>query len=63
MIQEAYDMGQRHFGENYVEEIEIKAPILPADIKWHFVGHLQTNKVNKVVVPNLWCIETVDSIK
>ena len=63
MVQEAYDAGQRHFGENYVDEIAEKSPVLPQDIKWHFVGHLQSNKVNKVIVPNLWCIETVDSIK
>ena len=63
MIQEAYDIGQRHFGENYVEEIEKKAPLLPDDIKWHFIGHLQSNKINKVMVKNLYCIQTIDSEK
>ncbi|XP_045475570.1 pyridoxal phosphate homeostasis protein [Harmonia axyridis] len=68
-IIEAYEAGQRHFGENYVQELEEKAynkQILEKckEIKWHFIGHLQGNKVNKVVnVPNLYIIETVDSQK
>jgi uncharacterized pyridoxal phosphate-containing UPF0001 family protein len=53
MIQDAYDVGQRDFGENYVHEIETKAPLLPPDINWHFIGHLQSNKISKVMVPNL----------
>lgn len=62
-------IGQRHFGENYVQELEEKghsALIVEncKDIKWHFIGHLQSNKVNKVLaVPNLFMIETVDSKK
>jgi pyridoxal phosphate enzyme (YggS family) len=63
IIQEAYDGGQRDFGENYVHEIEAKAPLLPQDINWHFIGHLQSNKISKVMVDNLHCIQTVDSQK
>ncbi|CAF0809523.1 unnamed protein product [Brachionus calyciflorus] len=65
----AYKAGQRHFGENYVQELEEKAQseqikIECPDIKWHFIGHLQSNKAKKVaVLPNLYVIETVDSIK
>lgn len=44
-LKEAYDAGQRVFGENYVQELVEKAPVLPQDIQWHFIGHLQTNKV------------------
>lgn len=68
-IIEAYEAGQRHFGENYVQELEEKAnnpQILEKckDIRWHFIGHLQSNKVNKVLpLPNLYLIETVDSKK
>ncbi len=67
-IKTAYDAGQRHFGENYVNELIEKSthPILLAttDIKWHFIGHLQTNKCNKLVkIPNLWMVETIDSTK
>ncbi|KAL3268166.1 hypothetical protein HHI36_007293 [Cryptolaemus montrouzieri] len=68
-IIEAYEEGQRHFGENYVQELEEKANnslILESckDIKWHFIGHLQGNKVNKVIsIPNLYIVETVDSKK
>ncbi|ALC47546.1 CG1983 [Drosophila busckii] len=66
---EAYKAGQRHFGENYVQELVEKSQhpdILAqcADIKWHFIGHLQGNKVNKVLkLPNLHMIQTVDSEK
>lgn len=56
-----------HFGENYVHEIVQKSKELNnyQDIKWHFIGHLQSNKVNTLVegVPNLWCVETVDREK
>jgi uncharacterized pyridoxal phosphate-containing UPF0001 family protein len=45
LLQIAYDCGHRVFGENYVQELLEKAPQLPADIEWHFIGHLQTNKV------------------
>lgn len=68
-IRAVYDCGQKHFGENYVQELIEKAnsPLLlvaAADIRWHFIGHLQTNKCNKLVmIPNLWMVETVDSIK
>ncbi|XP_078421518.1 pyridoxal phosphate homeostasis protein isoform X1 [Cetorhinus maximus] len=66
---EAYRHGQRHFGENYVQELVEKASdsqILSTcpDIKWHFIGHLQKNNVNKLLgTPNLFMIETIDSIK
>ena len=65
ILQEAYDAGQRHFGENYVQEITGKAPLLPSDIRWHFIGHLQSNKVKPLIesVPNLWCVEGVSSTK
>ncbi|XP_055385159.1 pyridoxal phosphate homeostasis protein [Condylostylus longicornis] len=69
MIIDAYSVNQKHFGENYVQELEEKGfneHILQKcpDIKWHFIGHLQTNKINKVLkVPNLYMIETVDSEK
>lgn len=64
-LQEAYDAGQRVFGENYVQEMLEKAPLLPKDISWHFIGHLQSNKVKAVLegVPNLAMVETVDTIK
>lgn len=56
----AYSVGQRRFGENRPLEMEAKAKVLPADIEWHFIGHLQTNKV-KNVVPYAALIESVDS--
>ncbi len=59
---EAYDAGQRIFGENYVQELCSKQPLLPADIEWHLIGHLQTNKV-KYVAPFVTCIQSVDSEK
>lgn len=65
MLQEAYDAGQRVFGENYVQELLEKAPQLPGDISWHFIGHLQSNKAKTIVksIPNLQAVETVDSVK
>ena len=48
-LQYAYDAGQRDFGENYVQEIVEKAPKLPSDIAWHFIGHLQSNKVKELI--------------
>eukprot|EP00300_Choanocystis_sp_HF-7_P012899 c18081_g1_i1.p1 GENE.c18081_g1_i1~~c18081_g1_i1.p1 ORF type:complete len:226 (-),score=43.54 c18081_g1_i1:144-821(-) len=64
LVRECYDAGQIHFGENYVQEIVDKAPHLPTDIKWHFIGHVQTNKCKKLVqIPNLWMVESVDSTK
>jgi pyridoxal phosphate enzyme (YggS family) len=59
-IQGYYDMGQRDFGENYVQEFVEKVPALPADIRWHFIGHLQRNKV-KLVIPHVYLIHGVDS--
>jgi hypothetical protein len=63
-IKALYDVGQRHFGENYFQELETKASALPADIKWHFIGHLQSSKASKLVkaVSNL-TVESVDSMK
>ena len=61
-IQEMYDLGQRHFGENYVQELVEKQSLLPADIHWHYIGHLQTNKV-KYIAPFVYMIHAVDSFK
>jgi len=61
-IMEAYNAGQRDFGENYVQELTGKAGELPADIRWHFIGHLQTNKV-KYIAPFVHLIHSVDSAK
>ncbi|KAF8940007.1 hypothetical protein BGZ58_008052 [Dissophora ornata] len=56
--------GQRHFGENYVQELEDKAKELPSDIQWHFIGTLQSNKCKVVAgIPNLFVVETVDNAK
>jgi pyridoxal phosphate enzyme (YggS family) len=64
-IREAYDAGQRRFGENYVHELIEKAPQLPADIEWVMIGHLQSNKIKSLIegVPNLACFEALDSEK
>lgn len=61
-IQEAYDAGQRIFGENLVQELVEKYEKLPKDIQWHLIGHLQTNKV-KYIAPFINMIESVDSLK
>ena len=61
-IMKAYDFGQRHFGENRVQELVSKAEALPVDIKWHAVGHLQRNKV-KYIAPFIHLIHSVDSLK
>lgn len=61
-ILELYELGQRDFGENYVQELVTKAPQLPPDIRWHYIGHLQTNKV-KYIAPFVHLIHGVDSIK
>lgn len=61
-IEEAYAVGQRIFGENREQELKQKHQELPQDIKWHFIGHLQTNKV-KYIVPYVSMIEAVDSIR
>jgi pyridoxal phosphate enzyme (YggS family) len=61
-IKELYDLGQRDFGENYVQELVEKQTQLPSDIKWHFIGHLQSNKV-KQIAPFIHLIQSVDSLK
>ena len=60
MVLEAYDAGQRDFGENYVQELVDKEEALPKDIHWHFIGHLQSNKV-KYITPFVYLIHGVDS--
>ncbi len=62
MIQEVYHYRQRDFGENKVQELCEKEPLLPADIRWHLIGHLQTNKV-KYIAPFVHLIHSVDSLK
>jgi pyridoxal phosphate enzyme (YggS family) len=62
-ILKAYDLGIRDFGENYVQELVKKMDSLPNDIRWHMIGHLQTNKVKEIVKRNIYLIESVDSIK
>lgn len=62
MLQEAYDLGVRIFGENKVQEIREKYEVLPKDIDWHMIGHLQTNKV-KYIVDKVKLIHSVDSFK
>jgi pyridoxal phosphate enzyme (YggS family) len=62
MIQEAYDAGQRDFGENKVQELREKPDQLPSDVRWHMIGHLQTNKV-KYIAPFIHLIHAVDSLK
>ncbi|WP_312089794.1 YggS family pyridoxal phosphate-dependent enzyme [Chryseobacterium sp.] len=61
-IQEVYDFGQRVFGENKVQELTEKYPLLPKDIQWHLIGHLQTNKV-KYIAEFIDTIQSVDSEK
>jgi pyridoxal phosphate enzyme (YggS family) len=64
MLMEAYERGHRSFGENYVQELVEKSKLLPADVQWHFIGHLQSNKCGLIAqVPNLSMVETVDSQK
>ncbi len=62
LLQQAYDAGQRDFGENKAQEMAAKFPVLPNDIRWHFIGHLQTNKV-KYIAPFVTLIHAVDSLK
>ena len=62
LVMEAYDAGQREFGENYVQELADKYEQLPKDIHWHFIGHLQSNKV-KYIAPFVHLIHGVDSLK
>ncbi len=61
-IQQAYDVGQRLFGENTVQELVDKQEHLPKDIQWHLIGHLQSNKV-KYIAPFISLIQSVDSLK
>lgn len=61
-ILELYNLGHRDFGENYVQELAEKAEKLPNDIRWHFIGHLQSNKVRSIV-PFIYLIHGVDSLK
>ncbi len=62
-ILDVYNLGIRDFGENYVQELVSKMDTLPKDIKWHMIGHLQTNKVKDIIKRNIYMIESVDSIK
>ena len=61
-LREAYDAGQRLFGESRPQELAAKAAVLPGDIRWHFIGHLQKNKL-KMVLPYASMIESVDSVE
>ncbi len=61
-IRALYDLGQRDFGENYVQEMTEKAALLPQDIRWHFIGHLQRNKV-KAIAPFVSLLHGVDSFR
>ncbi|CAN8074939.1 unnamed protein product [Agarophyton chilense] len=64
VLKQAYDVNQRHFGENYVQELVQKAALMPDDVKWHFIGSLQSNKAKYLVtVPNLFVVESVDREK
>jgi PLP dependent protein len=62
LITEAYEAGQKDFGENYVQELTEKHEHLPKDIRWHFIGHLQSNKV-KYIAPFVYMIHGIDSFK
>jgi PLP dependent protein len=64
-INALYDIGHRHFGENYVQELLEKVSELPHDINWHFIGHVQSQKAKQLIegVPNLFVLETLDSKK
>ncbi len=61
-IREIYELGQRDFGENYVQELVEKQALLPNDIRWHFIGHLQSNKV-KYIAPFVHLIHGVDGLR
>lgn len=61
-IEQAYEVGMRDFGENKVQELDEKFPVLPKDIKWHLIGHLQRNKV-KYIVDKVELIHSVDSVR
>ena len=60
-LMEAYDAGQRLFGENRPQEFAAKVPEMPADVQWHFIGHLQTNKL-KLVLPYAHMVQSIDSV-
>ena len=62
MLKEAYDWGCRDFGENKVQELTEKYEVLPKDIRWHMIGHLQRNKV-KYIVGKVFLIHSVDSLR
>jgi pyridoxal phosphate enzyme (YggS family) len=61
-LHQVYDAGQRRYGENRVQDLVAKQPLLPKDIEWHFIGHLQTNKV-KLIAPFVHVIQSIDSLK
>ncbi len=60
-IRQAYEAGERHFGESRVQELKMKSTQLPSDIYWHFIGHLQTNKVRDLLKLRPYLIQSVDS--
>lgn len=60
-LMEAYDAGQRLFAENRPQELAAKVPQMPSDVQWHFIGHLQTNKL-KLVLPYVSLVQSVDSL-
>ncbi|MBR2637383.1 MAG: YggS family pyridoxal phosphate-dependent enzyme [Bacteroidaceae bacterium] len=61
-IEQAYNAGQRHFGESKAQDLRIKQQALPSDISWHFIGHLQSNKI-KYIVPFIHLIHSIDSLQ
>ena len=61
-VMAAYELGQRHFGENWAQELKEKHEQLPKDIQWHFIGHLQTNKI-KYIIPYVHLIHSIDSFR
>ena len=61
-IRAAYELGQRHFGENRVEEAELKVPELPGDLAWHMIGHIQSRKAKRVA-PLFEMVHSIDSVK
>ena len=61
-VMAAYELGQRHFGENWAQELKTKHEHLPDDICWHFIGHLQTNKI-KYIIPYVHLIHSIDSFR
>lgn len=67
LLMEVYEAGQRHFGENYAQELISKAETMPSDIRWHFIGPLQSNKAAPLVkslgLPRLACVESVGTLK